>query len=66
MTSPRPKTNPASRPLAGPGRPPTKRQLALMIWLGVLPTLTMPIVSHGLMPPLSRLRRRLLARMASG
>jgi antibiotic biosynthesis monooxygenase (ABM) superfamily enzyme len=68
--------------------PPTKHQLALMIWLAVFPTLTVlnlalgdwlstlapvgrtfvlasiavPIVIYGLMPPLHRLRARLLTR----
>jgi antibiotic biosynthesis monooxygenase (ABM) superfamily enzyme len=71
--------------------PPTKHQLALMIWLAVFPALTVvnlvlgdwlhtltpvirtfvlatmavPIVIYGLMPQLHRLRRLLLARMAS-
>jgi antibiotic biosynthesis monooxygenase (ABM) superfamily enzyme len=66
--------------------PPSKHQLAVMIWLAVFPTLTVlnlvlggwlatltpvlrtlvlatvavPIVIYGLMPPLHRLRRRLL------
>ena len=34
-------TNPStSRPLRNPPGPPTKHQLALMIWLAVFPTLT--------------------------
>jgi antibiotic biosynthesis monooxygenase (ABM) superfamily enzyme len=71
-------------PIAAPG----KHQLALMIWLCVLPTLlvlnltlgtwlrtlplagrtcvlatvAVPIVIYGLMPPLHRLRARLLRR----
>ena len=78
---------PAQRPA-----PPTKHQLALMIWLAVSPTptvlnlalgdrladlqpvvrtfvlatLAVPIVIYGLMPPLHRLRGRLLARLARG
>lgn len=70
--------------------PPTKHQLALMIWIAVFPTLTIlnlaigpllanqhpvmrtfilvtvavPIVIHGLMPQLHRVRGRLLARRA--
>ena len=35
MTTPHPPTRPESRPRAGP---PTKHQLALMIWLAVFPT----------------------------
>jgi antibiotic biosynthesis monooxygenase (ABM) superfamily enzyme len=84
MTTPTPA--PPSRPAAI--RPPTKHQLALMIWLAVFPTLTVlnlalggwlntlapvgrtfvlatiavPIVIYGLMPPLHRLRARLLTR----
>lgn len=68
--------------------PPTKHQLAVMIWLAVFPTLTLinlalgdwlktlspvlrtlvlatiavPIVIYGLMPPLQRLRVRLVTR----
>jgi antibiotic biosynthesis monooxygenase (ABM) superfamily enzyme len=40
MTTPSPNPNPApnSRPAAA--EPPTKHQLALMIWLAVFPTLT--------------------------
>ncbi len=71
--------------------PPTKHQLALMIWLAVFPTLTVlnlvldhwlstltpvmrtfvlatiavPIVIYGLMPPLHRLRARLLTPASS-
>ena len=87
MTSPSADADP--RPaIAGP---PTKHQLAAMIWLAVFPTLTVlnvaldgwlstltpvlrtlvlatiavPIVMYGLMPPLHRLRRRLLAFVAS-
>ena len=78
-------------PTPPPVGPPTKHQLALMIWLAVFPTLTVvnlalgdwlstltpgvrtfvlatiavPIVIYGLMPQLHRLRRRLLARIAS-
>ncbi len=85
MTHPTPRSRPA---LAGP---PTKHQLALMIWLAVFPTLTVlnlvlgdwlttltpvvrtfvlatlavPIVIYGLMPPLHRLRGRLLTHNAS-
>ncbi|PPK92302.1 hypothetical protein CLV92_11548 [Kineococcus xinjiangensis] len=69
-----------------PAGPPSRHQLALMIWLAVFPTLTVlnlvlgnwlstlgplprtfvlttvavPIVVYGLMPPLHRLRARLL------
>jgi antibiotic biosynthesis monooxygenase (ABM) superfamily enzyme len=72
--------------------PPTKQQLALMIWLCVFPTLTVinlglgdwlktmspalrtfvlatvavPIVIYGLMPPLHRIRVRLVTRSARG
>ena len=77
-------------PPSGPAtvEPPTKHQLALMIWLAVFPTLTVlnlalggwldtlapvlrtfvlatiavPLVIYGLMPPLHRLRARLLTR----
>ena len=68
--------------------PPTKNQLALMIWVAVFPTLTLlnlllgdwlrtvpmllrtfvlvtiavPIVIHGLMPQLHRVRARLVTR----
>jgi len=88
-TAPNPNPAPSSRPTAA--GPPTKHQLALMIWLAVFPTLTVlnlalgdwlrtltpilrtfvlatiavPIVIYGLMPQLHRLRRRLLARIAS-
>lgn len=70
--------------------PPTKHQLALMIWLAVFPTLTLinvvfencltnlhpvlrtfvlatvtvPIVTYGILPYLHRLRYRLLGRSA--
>jgi antibiotic biosynthesis monooxygenase (ABM) superfamily enzyme len=85
MTTPAPSSG---RAVAGP---PTKHQLALMIWLAVFPTLTVlnlvlgawlstltpvirtfvlatiavPIVIYGLMPPLHRLRRRLLTHVAN-
>lgn len=83
-------TTPASAASARPA-PPTKHQLALMIWLAVFPTLTVlnlalgswlgglspvlrtfvlasvavPIVIYGLMPPLHRIRTRLLTRAAA-
>ncbi len=84
--TPVPPPPPHSRPVTV--GPPTKHQLALMIWLAVFPTLTVlnlalggwlstlapvgrtfvlatiavPIVIYGLMPPLHRLRARLLTR----
>ena len=77
---------PATAPTPSQLGPPSKHQLAAMIWLAVFPTLTVlnlalggwlatltpvlrtlvlatvavPIVIYGLMPPLHRLRRRLL------
>ena len=89
MTIPSPSSHPAETPRPSPAGPPTKHQLALMIWLAVFPTLTVlnlvlggwlgtltpvvrtfvlatiavPIVIYGLMPPLHRLRGRLLARI---
>jgi len=77
---------PATVPTPSQLRPPSKHQLAAMIWLAVFPTLTVlnlalggwlgtltpvlrtlvlatvavPIVIYGLMPPLHRIRRRLL------
>ncbi len=77
-------------PTSRRAEPPTKHQLALMIWLAVFPTLTVlnlvlgdwlstltpvvrtfvlatlavPVVIYGLMPPLHRLRGRLLTRTA--
>ena len=85
-------TRPMSNPTPAVIGPPSKHQLALMIWLAVFPTLTVvnlalgdwlgmltpvvhtfvlatiavPIVIYGLMPPLHRLRGRLLSRIASG
>ena len=87
-----PTSNPAAGARPATAWPPSKHQLALMIWLAVFPTLTVlnlalgdwlgtlspvvrtfvlatiavPIVIYGLMPQLHRLRRRLLARLASG
>ena len=84
-------TTPTPGPRRAAAGPPTKHQLALMIWLAVFPTLTVlnlvlgdwlstltpvvrtfvlatiavPIVIYGLMPPLHRLRRRLMAHLAS-
>ena len=86
-------STPTSRPEARPTTlgPPTKHQLALMIWVAVFPTLTVlnlaiggwlgtlspvlrtfvlatvavPIVIYGLMPPLHKLRVRLLIRAAA-
>ena len=40
MTIPPPDPNPAPRSRPGVPGPPTTHQLALMIWLGVFPTLT--------------------------
>ncbi|MGO4601330.1 hypothetical protein [Terrabacter sp. 2YAF2] len=74
-----------------PTAPPTKHQLALMIWIAVFPTITVlnlsigpllteagpvlrtfvlatiavPIVIYGIMPPLHRVRMRLLSRRAA-
>ena len=47
MTTPTPTPNPAasSRPVAA--GPPTKHQLALMIWLAVFPTLTVLNLALG-------------------
>lgn len=71
--------------------PPTRHQLALMIWLCVVPTLTLvnaalgewlrplspvlrtvvlatvavPVVIYGLMPPLHKVRVRLVTRSAA-
>ena len=44
MTTPTPNPSPGSRPTAGP---PTKHQLALMIWLAVFPTLTILNLALG-------------------
>ena len=83
-------TTSASRSRPAAAGPPTKHQLALIIWLAAFPTLTVlnlalenwlttmspvirtfvlatlavPIVIYGLMPPLHRLRGRLLSRTA--
>ena len=81
-------TAPTSSSAQAKAGPPTRHQLALMIWLSVFPTLTVlnlalgdwlgslapvvrtfvlatiavPIVIYGLMPPLHKLRLRLLTR----
>ena len=44
MTTPTAEAEPATRPAAGP---PTKHQLALMIWLAVFPTLTVLNLALG-------------------
>ncbi len=91
MPTPTDPTAPTPRTRAVTAGPPTKHQLALMIWLAVFPTLTIlnlalddwlstltsvmrtlvlatiavPIVIYGLMPPLHRLRARLLTPASS-
>jgi antibiotic biosynthesis monooxygenase (ABM) superfamily enzyme len=81
-------SNHPTPPASSPVGPPTRHQLALMIWLCVFPTLTainlafgdwlgpmspvlrtfvlatvaVPIVIYGLMPPLHRLRSRVVTR----
>jgi antibiotic biosynthesis monooxygenase (ABM) superfamily enzyme len=49
MTTPPPNPVPDSTPSSGPNRvgPPTKHQLALMIWLAVFPTLTVLNLTLG-------------------
>jgi antibiotic biosynthesis monooxygenase (ABM) superfamily enzyme len=47
MTTPPPNPNPAPIPLPGVSGPPTKHQLALMIWLAVFPTLTVINLALG-------------------
>ena len=47
MTTPPPHPNPAPSPTPGAFGPPTKHQLALMIWLAVFPTLTRPQPGPG-------------------
>ena len=92
MTTELPDPNPTPSPPPDAVDPPTKHQLALMIWLAVFPTLTVlnlvlgawlgtltpvartlvlatiavPIVIYGLMPTLHRIRRRIVARAATG
>jgi antibiotic biosynthesis monooxygenase (ABM) superfamily enzyme len=47
MTTPPPNPNPAASTPPGVARPPTKHQLALMIWLAVFPTLTVLNLALG-------------------
>jgi len=42
-----PMSNPTTTPKAAPVRPPSKLQLALMIWLAVFPTLTIINLALG-------------------
>jgi antibiotic biosynthesis monooxygenase (ABM) superfamily enzyme len=47
VTTPTPDPKPAPIPLHGVPGPPTKHQLALMIWLAVFPTLTILNLALG-------------------
>jgi len=47
MTTPPPNPSPAPSSLPGVPGPPTKHQLALMIWLAVFPTLTVLNLALG-------------------
>ena len=47
MTTPPPNPNPAPSSLPGVPGPPTRHQLALMIWLAVFPTLTVLNLALG-------------------
>ncbi|MDQ1738179.1 MAG: hypothetical protein QOH56_4430 [Pseudonocardiales bacterium] len=47
MTTPPPNPNPASSSVPGVPGPPSKHQLALMIWLAVFPTLTVLNLALG-------------------
>jgi antibiotic biosynthesis monooxygenase (ABM) superfamily enzyme len=47
MTTPPPNPNPAPSSRPGVPGPPTKHQLALMIWLAVFPTLTVLNLALG-------------------
>ena len=47
MTIPSPSSHPAETPRPSPAGPPTKHQLALMIWLAVFPTLTVLNLALG-------------------
>ena len=47
MTSPPPNPNPNPSSLPGVPGPPSKHQLALMIWLAVFPTLTVLNLAFG-------------------
>jgi antibiotic biosynthesis monooxygenase (ABM) superfamily enzyme len=47
MTTPPPNPNPAANSQHAAARPPTKHQLALMIWLAVFPTLTVLNMALG-------------------
>jgi len=47
MTTPPPNPDPAAKSRPAAGGPPTKHQLALMIWLAVFPTLTVLNLALG-------------------
>ena len=47
MTTPQPNPNPAANSRPAASGPPTKHQLALMIWLAVFPTLTVLNLALG-------------------
>jgi antibiotic biosynthesis monooxygenase (ABM) superfamily enzyme len=47
MTTATPNPNPAANSRPAPAGPPTKHQLALMIWLAVFPTLTVLNLALG-------------------
>ena len=47
MTTPPPNPNPAANSRPSAAGPPTKHQLALMIWLAVFPTLTVLNLALG-------------------
>ena len=47
MTTPPPNPNPTASPRPAAAAPPTKHQLALMIWLAVFPTLTVLNLALG-------------------
>ncbi|HZM65828.1 MAG TPA: hypothetical protein VFC16_05955 [Nakamurella sp.] len=66
MTTPPPHQNPASHSTPGALGPPTKHQLALMIWLAVFPTLTILNLTLGdwLRPMTPVLRTFVLATIA--
>jgi antibiotic biosynthesis monooxygenase (ABM) superfamily enzyme len=66
MTTPAPHQNPAPHSTPGALGPPTKHQLALMIWLAVFPTLTILNLTLGdwLRPMTPVLRTFVLATIA--
>jgi antibiotic biosynthesis monooxygenase (ABM) superfamily enzyme len=66
MTTPAPHQNPAPHSTPGAVGPPTKHQLALMIWLAVFPTLTILNLTLGdwLRPMTPVLRTFVLATIA--